>query len=314
MTYLYPPLEPYESGMFPVDDLHTLYWEQCGNPNGVPVLFLHGGPGGGFSPKNRQFFDPTYYRIILFDQRGSGKSTPMGELRDNTTPHLISDIEKLRSFFKIEKWHLFGGSWGSTLSLSYAQAHPDRVLSMVLRGIFLCRPEEIKWFYQDAGIIFPEAFRKFSTFIPEDEHHDLTKAYYKRLTGSDKNLALEAAKRWSGYEGTCATLLPNPQLVHDFEEDHTATCIARIETHYFVHNAFLPPEGLLGHIDKIRHIPTIIVQGRYDIVCPIKSADDLTQVFPEARYIIVPNAGHSASDLQEQLVDATNTIKNMNLH
>ncbi len=313
MSSLYPPLEPYASGMLPVDGIHTLYWEQSGNPKGVPVLFIHGGPGGGTSPKHRQYFDPNHYRIILFDQRGAGKSTPMGELQDNTTPLLVSDMEKLRVLLEVEKWHLFGGSWGVTLALSYAIEHPDRVLSMVLRGVFLCRPEEIKWFYQDAGIIFPEAFRKLAHYLPEEERQDITKAYHKRLTCGNKELELEAAKIWSGYEGTCSTLMPNPDLVKTFEVDHTAICFARIETHYFVNDAFLPSEGLLGHIDKIRHIPTIIVQGRYDIVCPIKSADDLVQVFPEAEYIIVPNAGHSAFDppLQAELVKATNKIKSL---
>lgn len=311
MSTLYPPLEPYEYGMLPVDEIHTLYWEQSGNPKGIPVLFIHGGPGAGTSPKNRQFFDPEHYRIILFDQRGAGKSLPMGELQNNTTPLLISDMEKLRILLDIEKWHLFGGSWGSTLALAYAQEHPARVLSMVLRGIFLCRPKEIKWFYQDAGIIFPEAFRDLENFIPEDERENIPAAYYKRLTSGHKDLELEAATIWSRYEGTCATLLPNPDLVKSFENPNTALCIARIETHYFVHDAFLPPEGILGHVDKIRHIPTIIVQGRYDIVCPIMSADDLSRAFPEADYVIVPNAGHSASDpsLQAELLKATDTMK-----
>ena len=313
MSSLYPAIEPYESGMLPVDGLHTLYWEQSGNPNGIPVLFIHGGPGGGTSPKHRQFFDPAHYRIILFDQRGAGKSTPMGELTNNTTPLLVSDMEKLRVLLAVEKWHLFGGSWGVTLALAYAIEHANRVLSMTLRGVFLCRPEEIKWFYQDAGIIFPEAFRKLATYLPEEERHDITKAYHKRLTCGNKDIELEAAKIWSWYEGTCSTLMPQTDVVKTFEVDHTAICISRIETHYFINDSFLPPEGLLGHVDKIRHIPTIIVQGRYDIVCPIKSADELVQVFPEAEYVIVPNAGHSAFDLplQAELVNATNKMKTL---
>lgn len=311
---LYPPLEPYDSGMMPVDEIHTIYWEQSGNPEGIPVLFIHGGPGGGTSPKHRQFFDPKHYRIILFDQRGSGQSTPMGELRQNTTPLLISDMEELRKLLKIEKWHLFGGSWGVTLALAYAIEHPDRVLSMVLRGVFLCRPEEITWFYQDAGMIHPEAFQKLASYLPEEERHDIVKAYHHRLTNGDKAGQLEAAKIWSGYEGTCSTLMPNPDLVKSFEVDNTAICFARIETHYFTNGSFLPPEGLLEHISKIRHIPTIIVQGRYDIVCPIKTADELARAFPEAEYIIVPNAGHSAFDppLQEELVKATDKMKTLN--
>lgn len=308
---LYPELEPFESGMLPVDDLHTLYWEQSGNPNGIPVIFIHGGPGAGTSPKARRFFDPEYYRIILFDQRGSGKSLPTGEIRQNTTPLLISDMEQIRGHLGIDHWHLFGGSWGSTLALSYAIAHPTRVLSMVLRGIFLCRPHEFKWFYQDAGIIFPEAFRIFSEFLPEDERHDTIASYYKRLNCGNPDHELEAAKIWSSYEGTCATLLPNEEIVQSLSDPHTALCMAKMETHYFINNAFLPPEGLLAHVDKIRHIPTIIVQGRYDIVCPIMSADDLARAFPEAQYIIVPNAGHSAGDpaLQAELLKATEKVK-----
>ena len=308
---LYPELEPFSSGMLPVDDIHTLYWEESGNPQGIPVLFIHGGPGAGTSPKCRQFFDPSYYRIVLFDQRGSGKSTPMGEVRQNTTPLLVSDMEHLRAHLDIEHWHLFGGSWGSTLALAYAQTHPDRILSMVLRGIFLCRPQEFKWFYQDSGIIFPEAFRTFSEFLPEAERHDTIKAYHKRLNSGDPKLELEAATVWSKYEGICATLLPREDVVKSLTDPHTALCLAKIETHYFMNNAFLPPEGLLAHMDKIRHIPTIIVQGRYDIVCPIMSADALARAFPEADYIVVPNAGHSAGDpaLQSELLKATEKVK-----
>lgn len=308
---LFPPIEPRKTDMLPVDDIHTLYWEESGNPNGIPVLFIHGGPGGGTSARNRQFFDPDHYRIILFDQRGAGKSTPMGELRQNTTPLLVEDIEKLRKLLGIEKWHLFGGSWGSTLSLAYAIAHPSRVLGMVLRGIFLCRPEEFQWFYQDAGVIFPEAFRKLAEYVPVGERDNLIQAYHKRLTCGNLEKEMEAAHIWSWYEGSCSSLLPNPDIVGSFMVDNTALCIARIETHYFLHNAFLPEEGLLAHIEKIRHIPTIIVQGRYDIVCPIMSADALARAFPEAQYVIVPDAGHSSYDpsLTVELVRATERMK-----
>ncbi len=308
---LFPPIEPNQTGMLPVDDLHTLYWEESGNPKGVPVLFVHGGPGGGTSPKNRLFFDPAHYRIILFDQRGAGKSTPMGEIRQNTTPLLISDMETLRKHLGVEKWHLFGGSWGSTLSLAYSIAHPDRVLGMVLRGIFLCRPEEIHWFYQEAGLIFPEYFRKLAEHIPEGERGNLVQAYYKRLNCGDRKVELEAARIWCWYEGSCCSLLPTQEVVNYLTEDHVAFCMARMETHYFMNDCFLPEGGLLAHIDKIRHIPTIIAHGRYDIVCPIKSADDLARAFPEAEYIIVPDAGHASSDpsLMVELVRATERMK-----
>ncbi len=310
---LFPECEPFNRGMLPVDDLHTLYWEECGNPEGVPVLFIHGGPGGGCSPTHRRFFDPERYRIILFDQRGSGRSTPTGELKNNTTPLLVEDMEKLRTLLHIDRWQLFGGSWGVTLALAYAIAHPERVIAMILRGVFLCRPSEIHWFYQEAGMIMPEAFRQFEAFIPKEERHDLVRAYHKRLTCGDPAIEMEAAKMWSGYEGVCSTLLPNDAIHSSFLVDRTALCIARIETHYFLNDAFLPPEGLLGHIDKIRHIPTIIIQGRYDLVCPIVSADALARTFPEATYVIVPNGGHSAMDppIQNALIWATDRMKSI---
>ena len=311
---LFPPLLPYASGMLRVDDIHTLYWEESGNPTGIPVVFIHGGPGGGTSPNCRRFFNSEDYRIILFDQRGAGKSTPMGETINNTTDHLIEDMEKLRLFLGIEKWHLFGGSWGSTLAIAYAEAHPSHCLGLVLRGIFLCRPKEIHWFYQQAGIIFPEAFHAFQSFIPREEQQDLVKAYHKRLHGKDQEVIKAAAQKWSWYEGMCSTLLPNEKLVQSFVADETAIPVARIETHYFMNHSFLPPEGLLAYIDKIRHIPTMIIQGRYDVVCPIQSADELSRAFPEAEYIIVPNAGHSAFDpaLTQVLIESTEKMKNLN--
>lgn len=308
---LFPHIEPHQTGMLPVDEIHTLYWEESGNPKGVPIVFLHGGPGIGTYPKCRRFFDPEYYRIILFDQRGAGKSTPLGELRQNTTPLLVQDMEKLREHLDINKWMLFGGAWGSALALSYAIAHPGRVSRMILRGIFLCRPEEIHWFYQEAGLIFPEAFRRFSEYVPQEERDNLVQAYYKRVTCGEEEKELEAARVWSWYEGACSSLLPNPDLINYITEDPFAYSTARIETHYFMNNSFMPEGGLLAHVDKIRHIPTIIVQGRYDIPCPIKTADELAHAFPEAEYVIVPDAGHAAFDkpLMIELVRATERMK-----
>lgn len=308
---LFPACEPYNWGMLPVDDLHTVYWEECGNPEGIPVLFIHGGPGGGCCPTHRRFFDPEHYRVILFDQRGAGRSTPMGELRHNTTDLLIEDMEAIRKLLRIDRWHLFGGSWGVTLALAYAIAHPERVMGMVLRGVFLCRPSEIRWFYQENGTIMPEAFRQFSSFIPEEERNNLVLAYHKRLTCGDPAIEMEAAKMWSGYEGVCSSLLPNESIHASFLADTMAICIARIETHYFLNNSFLPHGGLLAYLDKIRHIPTIIIQGRYDLVCPIVTADELARSFPEATYVIIPDGGHSAMDppIQQGLLWATEKMK-----
>lgn len=288
---LHPPIEPHDSGMLPLDDVHTMYWEVTGRPDGVPVLFLHGGPGGGSSPEHRRFFDPDFFRAVLFDQRGAGASTPVGETSGNTTQQLIADIERLREYLGIERWLVFGGSWGSTLGLAYGQAHPDRCLGFVLRGIFLGRPSEIEWFLYGLRNIFPEAWHKFAGMLPEAERTDLLRGYLKRLFDPDPRVHLPYARAWSEYEGTCSTLLPNPELVRHFADE--ALGLARLEAHYFAHRCFLGPDELLARIDRIRHLPAAIVQARYDMVCPIVNADQLARAWPAARYVVVPDAGHS---------------------
>ena len=293
---LYPELEPYASGRMAVDDVHTLYWETCGNPAGVPVVFLHGGPGGGCLPHHRRFFDPAFWRVVLFDQRGAGRSTPFADLSDNTTAHLIRDLERLRTMLRIEQWVLFGGSWGSTLALAYAEAHPSRCLALVLRGIFLARPSELDWFMHGMGVIFPEAARTFAAFLPEPERDDLLASYYRRLCDPDPAVHLPAAHAWDRYESACSTLLPRIDNNNHMPGDHGALAIARIEAHYFMHGAFLAHNELLGNLERIRHVPCTIVQGRYDIVCPIVTADALAGAWPEAEYVIVPDAGHSVRE------------------
>lgn len=293
-TPLYPPLEPHASGMLATDGPHRIYWETSGNPDGIPVLFVHGGPGSGTSPNQRRFFDPARYRIVLFDQRGCGRSAPHGELTDNTTPHLIADMEALRAELGIEKWLVFGGSWGSTLALAYAETHPGRCLGLVLRGIFLCRRSEIDWFLYGIRAFFPEAQRQLAEFIPEDERHDLLGAYHRRLVDPDPAVHQPAAWQWATFEASCSTLLPSPDLVAAFGSEKTALSLSRIEAHYFVNDIFLPDNHLLANVGRLRFIPAIIVQGRYDAVCPIVSADELARAWPEARYVIVPDAGHAA--------------------
>lgn len=288
---LYPPLEPYDSGMLALDDVHTMFWEACGNPHGVPALFLHGGPGGGCSPEHRRFFDPEKFRVVLFDQRGAGNSTPVGEVADNTTSHLVQDIETLRKYLGIGKWLVFGGSWGSTLALAYGQTHPERCLGFVLRGIFLGRASEIEWFLYGLRQIFPEPWRRFAEMLPREERPDLLRGYLKRLFDPDPRVHLTFARAWSEYEGSCSTLLPNPELVRHFADE--ALGLARLEAHYFAHQCFLAPDQLLSNIYRIRQIPASIVQGRYDMVCPIASADDLARAWPGARYTVVGDAGHS---------------------
>ncbi|SFL19603.1 prolyl aminopeptidase Serine peptidase. MEROPS family S33 [Nitrosomonas aestuarii] len=290
---LFPRIEPYQSGMLPVDSIHTIYWEQSGNPAGIPVVFLHGGPGAGSTPTHRRFFDPSCYRIIIFDQRGAGRSTPLGELRDNTTPLLISDLEQLRQQLEIEKWLIFGGSWGSTLGLAYGEAHPDRCLGFILRGIFLCRKKEIDWFLYGLQIFFPEAWQKFIEALDATERNDILTAYYQRIKNVDPAIHMPAARSWSIYEGTCSTLLPSPETVNYFSDDTVALGLARMETHYFSHDIFLPENALLDNVQKLHGIPATIVQGRYDAVCPIISADDLHRAWPQAEYIIIDDAGHS---------------------
>ena len=308
---LFPPADPYEAGTLELDAPHRMYFEQSGNRNGVAALFLHGGPGAGSSAVHRQFFDPAFYRIIVFDQRGAGRSTPLGCLDQNTTPKLIEDMERLRRHLGVERWLVFGGSWGSTLALAYAEHHPERCLGLVLRGIFLCRPSEIEWFLYGIRTIFPEAWRAFSGYIPEAERGDLLGAYHRRLTDPDPAVHLPAARTWSVYEGSCSTLLPNPSLVADFASDRIALGLARIEAHYFKHGIFLPPDFLLDNAARLRKIPGVIVQGRYDIVCPPVSADDLHHAWPEAEYVIAHDAGHSAFEpaIRSRLVQATEDFK-----
>ena len=310
-TELYPEIDPYQSGQLALDGLHTMYWEQSGNPVGVPVLFLHGGPGAGASPGHRRFFDPTCYRIVVHDQRGAGRSTPHGELVDNTTPHLVADIESLRRHLGIERWLLFGGSWGSTLALAYAQAHPERCWGLILRGIFLCRDLEVAWFLYGLRHIFPDAWRKFVEPIPQAERDDLLSAYSTRLNHPDPAVHLPAARAWSIYEGACSTLLPNPEGLSYFSGDHIALGLARIEAHYFRYRAFLPDGALIANLGRMRDIPGVIVQGRYDMVCPVVTADELHRAWPQAEYVVVADAGHSAWEpgIRARLVAATERFK-----
>jgi len=289
---LFSEIEPFETGMLDTGGVHQVYWEQSGKPDGVPVVFLHGGPGGGASPSHRRFFDPDHYRIVIFDQRGCGRSTPVADLTDNTTPHLIGDIERLREQLGIERWIVFGGSWGSTLAIAYGEAHPERCMALVMRGIFLCRRQEIEWFLNGMGTLFPEHWRDFVSQLPEAERGDLLTNFYRVLTDPDPLVHMPAARAWSIYEGRCATLLPDPDVVADFADDDKALSLARIEAHYFINDIFLPLNALLDNIRVLRDIPAVMVQGRYDIVCPLITADTVAQAWPEADYRIIPDAGH----------------------
>ena len=308
---LYPPLEPYTTGRLSVDAVHTLYWEACGNPGGVPVVFLHGGPGGGCLPHHRRFFDPNFWQIVLFDQRGAGRSTPLAEITNNTTADLVEDLERLRRALRIECWMLFGGSWGSTLALAYAQAHPERCTGLVLRGIFLARSVELDWFMRGMGTIFPEAARAFVEFLPPPEREQVLQHYYARLTHPDPAVHLPAARAWDRYESSCSTLLPQNETTTRLDHDASALAIARIEAHYFIHDAFLQKDALLAGVGRIRHLPCTIVQGRYDIVCPIATADALANAWPEAEYIVVPDAGHSVREpgIARELVAAVSRMQ-----
>lgn len=298
--------------MLALDERHAMYWEESGNPKGKPVVFLHGGPGAGASPDHRRFFDPKHYRIVIFDQRGAGRSTPLGELSDNTTPHLVADMEALREHLGVTQWLVFGGSWGSTLALAYAQSHPKRCAGLILRGIFLCRRSEIDWFLYGMRTIYPENWERFAGFLPEGERDDLLASYHRRLTDPDPAVHMPAARAWSIYEGACSTLLPSPETVAAFGEDHMALGLARIEAHYFINNIFLPDGALLDGVSKIREIRGIIVQGRYDVVCPAVTAEALHQAWPDADYQVIPDAGHSAMEpgIRRALVTATEKFKN----
>ncbi len=308
---LFPEIDPYQHGRLAVDPPHTLYWETCGRAGGVPVVYLHGGPGGGCLPYHRRFFDPAFWRIVLFDQRGAGRSTPSAMIDRNTTQDLVADLEALRVHLGIERWLVFGGSWGATLALAYAEAHPQRCLGLVLRGVFLARQQELDWFLHGMRNVFPEAWRAFAEFLPEDERGDLLASYHRRLTDPDPAVHLPAAHAWDRYEGACSTLLPASDSSAKPDGDAAALAIARIEAHYFVHHAFLGDDELLANVGRIRHLPCTIVQGRYDIVCPPVTADALAHAWPEAEYIVVADAGHSVREpgITRELVAAVRRMQ-----
>ncbi len=295
----------------PISGGHVMYWEQVGAIRGQPVLFLHGGPGAGAGAVHRRFFDPGFWRVVIFDQRGAGRSRPLGSLAQNTTPDLVADIETLRRHLGIERWLLFGGSWGSTLALAYAQAHPDRVRGLVLRGVFLGRRAEVDWFLHGLGAVFPDAHAAFVGHLQPDERHDILGSYLRRLTHPDPAIHMAAARAWSVYEGSCSTLLPSPDTVASFAQDRTALGLARIEAYYFAHDLFLPPAGLLGGMNRIGHLPAEIVQGRYDMVCPARTAFELAAAWPSARLTVIPDAGHSALEpgIRRALVSAVERFR-----
>lgn len=311
MNTLYPPIKPYVTHHINVDDVHTLFIEETGNPQGLPVVFLHGGPGAGCAPYHRQFFDPEVYRIVLFDQRGCGKSTPHASLHKNTTWDLVNDIELIRQHLHIEQWVVFGGSWGSTLGLLYAQAHPQRVSGLILRGIFLARESDVRWFYQQGtSRLFPDYWEKFIEPIPEGERDDMIAAYYRQLTGEDEMQKMRAARAWSIWEGMTATLKTDDNLIKSFSASFTALSIARIECHYFMHQCWLRPDQIIEDIEKIRHIPAYLVHGRYDVICPVEQAWELSSAWPEAQLSIIADAGHAVVEpgITDALVEATRAI------
>ena len=310
---LFPEIEPEEQGLLKVSTLHSIYWERCGNKNGSSVLILHGGPGGGSSPSYRRYFDPEKFNIVQFDQRGCGRSTPHSELKENTTHHLIEDIEKLRQHLNIETWHVFGGSWGSTLSLIYAIQHKKKVLSLTLRGIFLCRNNELSWFYQKgASEIFPEEFDIYQSVIPPKERGDLINAFYKRLTSQDRSERAQAAYAWTRWEMSTSFLMPKKISINKAENDSFSDSFARIECHYFVNNIFLEDNYILKNISELTEIPVSIVQGRYDIVCPMRSAWDLNRSLPSSKLYIIDNAGHSMKEIgiSKKLIELTDELAN----
>ncbi|MEC8666101.1 MAG: prolyl aminopeptidase [Pseudomonadota bacterium] len=310
---LFPPISPYSTGFLEVDDIHSLYWEQSGNPDGVPILLLHGGPGAGSTPAHRRFFDPDFYRIIIFDQRGAGRSAPLGCLEDNTLENLIQDIEALRKRMGVERWHLFGGSWGSTLALAYAQTHPERCISLIMRGIFLMEQAEVDWFLYGMKMIFPEAWEQFAAVIPEDRQDDLLSAYHELLTSPDDKKRMEAAIAWSLYETACSSLYPNYETITTDDQKAQAQALARIESHYFLNGVISEENSLTKGIDKIRSIPSTIIHGRYDVICPIHTAYHLHTIWPEADYIVVPDSGHSSLDdgVRTRLIEATENAKTL---
>ncbi len=300
---LYPEIEPYHEFQLKVSPIHTIWIEECGNPHGILVVFLHGGPGAACEPFQRRFFDPEQYRIILFDQRGCGRSTPHAELAENTTQHLVADIETIRNYLKIEKWLVFGGSWGSTLALVYAETHTECVTGLILRGVFLCRPRDIQWFYQDgASYIYPDLWQDYIKVIAKNERDDLVSAFYKRLTSEEESIQLEAARAWSIWEGSTSNLIAKPSVLNHFADDHTALSLARVECHFFVNNSFLNDNQVLVEAHKLRDIPGVIVHGRYDVVCPVEQAYALHQSWSTAELIITPKSGHSATE--DENVDA----------
>ncbi|MDP1930560.1 MAG: prolyl aminopeptidase [Gammaproteobacteria bacterium] len=308
MLILYPEIKPYATHRLKVSDLHELYLEEVGNPDGIPVAFVHGGPGAGSEASSRRFFDPDIYRIVVFDQRGAGRSTPHAELEDNTTQTLVADMEAIRHFLSIDKWVLFGGSWGSTLSLVYAQTHPEYVMGLILRGIFLCRDEDLQWFYQSgASRLFPDYWEDYYEHIPVAERDNMIAAYYKRLTGQDEIARMGAAKNWSLWEGRCLTLRPNTQVVERFSDPHLAMSLARIEAHYFMNQAFMKENQILNNVHKLHGIPGIIVHGRYDVVCPLDNATALHKLWPDSELLIVRDAGHAAMEpgITDALIRAT---------
>jgi proline iminopeptidase len=309
MRQLFTPIEPYRTHTLAVDERHRLYVEECGRPDGLPVVFVHGGPGAGCEPWHRRFFDPTIYRIILFDQRGCGRSHPHAELAGNTTENLVADMETIRTALGVERWIVFGGSWGSTLGLVYAETHPGRVLGLILRGIFLCRPRDIHWFYQEgASFLLPDYWEDYIQTIPPQERDALVPAYYRRLTGDDELVRMAAAKAWSLWEGRASTLLPRASVVGHFANPRTALSLARIECHYFMNDSFLEPDQILGHAERLRGIPGVIAHGRYDVVCPVEQAWALHRAWPESQLQIIADAGHSAAEagIVDALVAATN--------
>ena len=311
MLVLFPEIKPYATHRLKVSSVHELYVEESGNPDGIPAVFVHGGPGGGTDSSSRRFFDPEAYRIIVFDQRGAGRSTPHAELEDNNTSALVADMERIREFLKVDKWVLFGGSWGSTLSLVYAQSFPQRVLGLVLRGIFLCRDQDLQWFYQEgASRIFPDYWADYYEHIPEQERDNMIAAYHRRLVSNDEIARMSAAKIWSNWEGCCSTLKPNQHVVDKMNDPHIALAMARIEAHYFMHDAFLQPNQIINNAQRLQGIPGIIVHGRYDVVCPLDNAIALHEAWPEAELFIIREAGHSASEpgITDALVRATNQM------